>query len=145
MRRTTWMMLLFALPLAAPIEAAAPHARHAARPTPLVRDGRALLPVVAGSVPEPVEELRRVLKEITGADFTPGKLADGAPALYVGLATDFPHLKIENPAALGAEGFVLRADGKSIYLIGNAPLGVRHAVTTVSLALVTVNRRRGKK
>src|SRR5438045_5956632 len=53
-----------------------------------------------------------------------------AGSLFVGLAADFPALKIDKPDELGAEGFVLKTDGTHVWLIGNKPLGVQHAITT---------------
>jgi len=97
----------------------------------LVRDGVARLPIVAGSVTEPVDELRRYLKEMSGAEFRLAESRDAAPGLYVGLHTDFPRLDVEDPKSLGAEGFLIRSRGGSLYLIGHGPLGVQHAVTTL--------------
>ncbi|MCE9532063.1 MAG: DUF4838 domain-containing protein [Planctomycetes bacterium] len=96
----------------------------------ITKDGLPLLPIIAGSVKEPVEELKRYLKEISGAEFRVEKPAKESGGIYVGLAADFPSLKIEEPAKLAAEGFVLKTDGANIYLIGHEALGVRHAVTT---------------
>jgi len=90
----------------------------------LVRDGKALLPIVAGSVAAPVEDLRRQLREISGAEL---EVAQAGPGLHVGLFSDFPGLPAED---LGPEGFVLRTDGKSVYLLASGPAGVQHAATT---------------
>jgi hypothetical protein len=89
----------------------------------LVRDGKAALPIVAGSVAAPVEELKRTLKEISGGDFETTKSGTG---IQVGLFSDFG-LPAED---VGAEGFVLRTDGKNVSLLAREAPGVQHAVTT---------------
>ena len=89
----------------------------------LVRDGKAVLPIVAGSVAGPVDELKRTLKEISGADL---ETAKAGPGIHVGLYSDFGLA----PEDLGPEGFVLRSDGKSLYLLAREAPGVQHAVTT---------------
>ena len=57
----------------------------------LVKEGKPALPLVAGSVAGPVEELRRYLKEISGAELVPAKAGPGGVGLYVGLTSDFPN------------------------------------------------------
>jgi hypothetical protein len=111
--------------------AAAPPARTAAPAVTLVKDGQPQLPLIAGSVAEPVRELQQRLKEISGANFKLANAARGATGLYVGLAADFPWVKVEEPARLGAEGFILKTDGTSVFLIANEASGVRHGVTTL--------------
>jgi hypothetical protein len=97
---------------------------------PLAEDGQPRLPIIAGSVKEPVIELQHHLKQITGADFAVEKPAEKAAGLYVGLAADFPSLKLDLPAELGGEGFLLKtADSRVLLLAREAP-GVHHAVTT---------------
>jgi hypothetical protein len=102
-------------------------------PVTIVKDGRAQIAIVAGSVREPAEELRRYLQQISGAEFElTGGDAEKLPgsALYVGLEKDFPQLKLERTDQLGPEGFVLLSDEKNVYLIANQPHGVSHAVAT---------------
>jgi hypothetical protein len=96
----------------------------------LVKDGKPLLPLFAGSIPGPAEELRRTLKEISGADFVPTQGQKESSGLYVGLASDFPWIPVEKPQELGPEGFILRSDGKSLFLLAQAAPGVHHAVST---------------
>jgi len=48
----------------------------------------------------------------------------------VGLITDFPSLKVNHRDELGPEGFILKSDGRSVYLAATQPRGVQHAVTT---------------
>jgi hypothetical protein len=93
-------------------------------------EGKARLPIISGKVAEPAQELRETLKRMTGTDFTVEKSGDKTPGIYVGLDTDFPNVNIDDPAKLGAEGFVMKTDAGSIYLIGHEPAGVAHAVTT---------------
>jgi hypothetical protein len=102
----------------------------AAAPVIIADAGKARLPIVAGSVKGPVEELGRYLRRIVGADFKVEKEAGKTGGLYVGLASDFPTLKIDKADELGDEGFLLRTDGADVLLVGNGPLGVQHAVTT---------------
>ncbi|NQU20490.1 MAG: DUF4838 domain-containing protein, partial [Candidatus Nealsonbacteria bacterium] len=96
----------------------------------LVRDGRAQLPLVAGSVPEPVDELRRYLTRISGAQFQTASTDRPRRGIFVGLAEDFPEHDFENVAALGDEGFLIRSDGRGLLLVARTPLGVQHAVVT---------------
>jgi hypothetical protein len=98
-------------------------------PVTIVRDGKPQLPLFAGGVPAPVEELRRYLKEISGAEL-PSKGERGLGGIYVGLASDFPWVAIDRPAELGREGFVLRTEGGSLFLVAHEAPGVQHAVTT---------------
>ena len=102
----------------------------AATPVTIADAGKARLTIVGGSVKEPVEELSRHLRRIVDAEFKVEKKAGKAGGLYVGLASDFPELKIDKADELGDEGFLLRTDGANVLLIGNGPLGVQHAVTT---------------
>jgi hypothetical protein len=88
------------------------------------------MPILAGSVAAPVEELRHYLDDITGAEFRIESAQSGAVGLFVGMAGDFPWLRFERVDELGPEGFILKSDGKSVYLIAHRPLGVQHAVTT---------------
>jgi hypothetical protein len=96
----------------------------------LVREGKAAMTLFAGSAAGPVEDLRRTLKEISGADLVPTKAEPGAAGLYVGLASDFPGASLEKADELGPEGFVLRTDGKSLFLLGREAAGVHHAVSS---------------
>jgi hypothetical protein len=98
--------------------------------TVLVREGKPALTIAAGSVQAPVEELRRYLKNISGADFAVTKPDRDKPALFVGLASDFPWIDLGKTEDLGTEGFVLRSDGKSLVLAANGARGVEQAVTT---------------
>jgi hypothetical protein len=102
----------------------------AGAPVALAESGQARLPIVAGSIKEPVEELARYLRRIAGATFQVEPKAGKTGGLYVGLTSDFPALKLEKSDELGDEGFLLRTDGDNVLLIGNGPLGVQHAVTT---------------
>lgn len=96
----------------------------------LAVEGKARLPIIGGKVAEPVQELRDTLKRITGADFAVEKPGDKTPGIYVGLDTDFPSVKIDAADKLGSEGFVLKTDAASVYLIAHEPAGVAQAVTT---------------
>jgi uncharacterized protein DUF4838/glycosyl hydrolase family 20 len=97
----------------------------------IVEDGQPRLPIIAGSVKEPVAELQHYLKKITGADLAVKAAGEKSAGIHVGLAGDFPSLPIEVPADLGAEGFVLKTDATSVFVIANQAHGVRHGVTTL--------------
>ncbi len=102
------------------------------RPAPavtIVKDGKARLPIFVGSETEPAHELRKYLGQISGADFTIEKPKEKAAGIYVGMAADFPALAIGLPADLGDEGFILKTDGTSVFLLANNGPGVQHAVT----------------
>jgi hypothetical protein len=102
----------------------------AGAPVTVAQSGKANMVVVAGSVKDPVDELVRYLRRIVDAEFKIEKDAGKTGALYVGLASDFPALKIEKADEMGDEGFLVRSDGVNVLLIGNRPLGVQHGVTT---------------
>lgn len=99
-------------------------------PVTIVDDGQSALPIVAGSVDEPVQELRETIERISGAELPVIDPASDARGVYVGLVDDFPGLDLEEADDLGAEGFIMRSDGTNLYLIAKAPLGVERAVTT---------------
>jgi hypothetical protein len=92
--------------------------------------GRPRLTIVMGSIKDGVEELQGALRRMSGAELAISVKPSGAGSLFVGLAADFPALKIDRPDELGPEGFVLKTDGGNVWLIGNKPLGVQHAITT---------------
>ena len=98
--------------------------------TTLARDGVALMTILTGKVQEPASELRRYLREISGADFKTEPARAGAVGLYVGRASDFPWLALDKIADLGSEGFLIKSDGANLLLIGAESPGVQHAVTT---------------
>jgi len=97
----------------------------------LVRDGKAQMPIVAGSVAELAAELQRYLKDISGAEFETAAADTAGPGIFVGLAGDFPRHRFHDAKSLGPEGFILRSDGDRLFLIGDKPLGVQHAVATL--------------
>ncbi len=105
-------------------------ARQESVPVTLVRDGKPALPLAAGSVPDAVDDLRNCLKEISGAEFVIEKGGPEKPGLHVGLFSDFPWASFGKTDDLGAEGFILRTEGGSLFLAAREPPGVRHAVTT---------------
>lgn len=100
------------------------------KPVTLAKDGVAKLPIIAGSVKEPVEELRRYLNELTRCKFEVARSESGKAGIYVGLIKDFPSLMVDHANELGTEGFILKSDGRSVYLAAAQPRGVQHAVTT---------------
>ena len=103
----------------------------AAAPAVVVADaGQPRLTIVVGSVKDGVGELQKVLRRMSGAEFKITAEPAKGGSLFVGLAADFPALKIDKPDELGAEGFLLKTDGTNVWLIGNKPLGVQHAITT---------------
>ncbi len=94
------------------------------------RVGVPALPIIAGTVSEPVVTLQRYLDRITGGSFQVRTEEPARGGIYVGLAADFPQLSFGDVEKLGPEGFILRSDAQNLYLVAAGPLGVRHAVTT---------------
>jgi len=112
---------------------------HAASEFRLARDGKAECVIVRqpGLVPaetNALEELRQMLKEITGAEFPVQEVGAGDPvpaqAIVVGpgpvAEAAFPGVAWD---ALGAEGIVLRSQGGRLLLAGGRPRGTRYAVS----------------
>ncbi len=108
-----------------------------AAPIVLVKDGRPEIRIVAGSIPEPVTELRHYLKEISGAELTVVAARSGVAGIYVGTVADFPWLpRVQLDARdLGQEGFLIRSDGTNLFLLGAQAAGVPHAVVSFLDAL----------
>ena len=113
----------------------------------LVKDGKAQMPILAGSVkftyadlaarkrfrtPAKAlpEELQEYIEAISGARWKIEPAKRGASGIYVGLASDFPWVEFKDVDALGAEGFILRTDETNVYLVAKGPRGVPHAVAT---------------
>ncbi|MBN1422893.1 MAG: DUF4838 domain-containing protein [Planctomycetes bacterium] len=119
------------------VPALIPPARAADTPEVLTLcvDGRPALPLIAGSVREPVDELRLYLDRITGGRF---RIAEGGredPGIFVGLAADFawhPTSSVAFPRVtdLGPEGFIIKSVGGCLFLVAYEPLGVHRAVAT---------------
>lgn len=86
------------------------------------------LPLVTGSVPEAVDELRRYLARISGANFQTASADRPQQGIFVGLAEDYPQHDFEHVAAPSDEGFLIRSDGRNLMLVAHKPLGVQHAV-----------------
>ncbi len=96
----------------------------------LAQDGVAALPIVASEGSGPAEDLANYLSRMSGAEFARLPKSEGA-ALFVGTFADFPRSRIGLGEQLGAEEFVIRSDGGSLYLIGGGEQGVSHAVFTL--------------
>lgn len=77
-----------------------------------------------------VRELLQYVKQMSGAELQVEAAKRGAKGCYVGLASSFPWLK-KDLKDLGDEGFQISTEGKSVFLLANKPLGVRHAVNTL--------------
>ena len=105
-------------------------AAHHACAAALVRDGAAQAPIVAAGASEAVTELHDVLQRVSGADFKIVKPTKSQAGLHVGLASDFPWLKLDDTSGLGPEGFIIKTEGDSVYLVAKELPGVQHAVTT---------------
>lgn len=96
----------------------------------LIKDGVAKLPILKGSVREPADELQQYLESMSGAKVSVEEARAEKAGIFVGLAADFPWLKLDAVDGLGKEGFILRSDDRSLFLIGRERAGVQHAVTT---------------
>jgi hypothetical protein len=101
----------------------------------LVKDGAKPMSIIVGSVKEPAAELQRYLERISGAKFPISAAKTDATGIHVGLAGDFPWIPVKDTDRLGPEGFILRSDGKNLYIIGKEPAGVQHGVTTLLQAI----------
>src|SRR5207249_784447 len=78
-------------------------------PAVVVADaGQPQLTIVVGSVKDGIDELQKVLRRMSGAEFKIAAEPAKAGSLFVGLAADFPALKIDKPDELGTEGFLLK-------------------------------------
>jgi len=101
----------------------------------VIQDGKARMTIRAGSVKEPVEELKHYLEAMSGAKMRVETARAEASGIHVGLAADFPWVRFEGVEKLGKEGFLLRSDGKNLFLIAREPRGVEHAVVTFLYSL----------
>ena len=97
----------------------------------LAEDGEARLPIAAPSQTEPAGELERYLERICGGDFKRTAFAEpDRAAIHVGLLAEFPWLEQGTARKPDDEEYLLKSDGRSVYLVGATPAGVRHAVAT---------------
>ena len=103
-------------------------ASHKPAPLVIVQNGQAKMPILAGSVEQPVKELQAYLKRMSGAELAIEPAKRGAAGVHVGLAKDFPWVTFDDIESLGPEGFLLKSDGKSLYVVANAPAGVAYGV-----------------
>ncbi len=90
--------------------------------------GDAMLVDRLGEQRRAVNELLKYVKQISGAELEVQAATPGSEGCYVGLGSSFPWLK-QDLFDLGHEGFMMRTEGKNLYLLAHEPLGVRHAVT----------------
>lgn len=96
----------------------------------LFSNGKPQLPIFAGSIDQPGKDLKYYLEKMTGARFDVMPAVKGQHGIYVGLIGDFPWLDLKGVDQLGPEGFIIRSDGRNLYLIGTESSGVQHAVAT---------------
>ena len=99
----------------------------------IVENGSAKLPILVKDAKNPVAlELQRVVKKISGAELKIAKPTSASRGIFLGVASDFPWLKLEKDAAdLGIEGFFIKTDGRNVLLIGGEQKGVSHAAMTL--------------
>lgn len=101
----------------------------AAESVVFVKDGQAVLPIVAPSHQEPAENLQACVEKMTGAKLDIKQDAQDA-AIYVGTAKEFPDVaaldKLTTP-----EGFVLRSRNGSVYVVGKGAQGAAHGVNAL--------------
>jgi hypothetical protein len=102
----------------------------------LVRDGKALMPVVvAGGAPERVcaaaRNLASYLGRISGAPFEV-KPGDGRSGIVVGLPTQFAAAPAQGqwvkPKIAEREDYLIRSHAQGVWLLGATELAVEHAV-----------------
>jgi hypothetical protein len=96
----------------------------------LVENSVPRMTILAGSVPQPVEELRRYVEQISGGRLPVEPAQAGKSGILVGLAADFPWRRFEEAENLGREGFLIQSEGSDLLLIGHDAAGVQHAVST---------------
>jgi hypothetical protein len=98
----------------------------------IVENGVAKLPVLVADIKDPLAlELQRVMEKISGAKIEIVAATPTSRGVYLGTATDFPWLKLDQETAnLGPEGCLVRADGGDLLLIGSGEKGVSHAAMT---------------
>ncbi|HEY7428260.1 MAG TPA: DUF4838 domain-containing protein [Gemmataceae bacterium] len=101
----------------------------------VIQDGEPRMTIRAGSVKGPVEELKHYLEAMSGAKMRVETARAEASGIHVGLAADFPWVRFEGVEQLGKEGFLLRSEGKNLFLIAREPRGVEHAVVTFLYSL----------
>ena len=114
----------------------------ASQPCRLASAGKASVSIVVGaganaSVRHSAEELRDMLKQITGATFAI-ETGDGRKGLAVGMLGDFPALSADKQlaAAVQAGGrdlaaqqsYLLRSHRKGLQLVGASELAVEYAI-----------------
>lgn len=100
----------------------------------IARDGKARVPIVAGSVKEPVDELRHYLKRIVGDEFELAEGRQNEGGIYVGLLSDFRWMKrLSGRERLGSEGcwLVCRENENAVYVLAAHPRGMQHGVATL--------------
>ncbi len=100
------------------------------QPVTLVRESVAVRPIVAGESKEHAERLQVYIARVSGAEM---EIVDGDPetsGVYVGLRRDFPWLNSADIDDLGPEGYLIRTQDQNLFLLGDQPAGVAHAVTT---------------
>ncbi len=102
----------------------------------LAQNGKALKPIVIANratdkTKNLAAELASYLERISGAKFEV-KVSDGSSGLAVGIARDFPALKLADMFAsdepFRKEEYLLRSHSKGVFLIGATEAAVEHAV-----------------
>ena len=100
----------------------------------IAADGKPALVIVVPDKPEEAEreasaELAKYLGKVTGADFeqVAEKDVQGRPAIFVG-ATQAAAGAGVSAAKLDRDGFILRADGASLYIVGHDALATELGV-----------------
>ncbi len=99
----------------------------------VVREGRALMPIVRqerDETDESAERLQHYIERISGARADIVGLEHEGPGLYVGLFEDFPGVRPELAGELGEEGFTIYSTDDSLYILADTALGVDRGVIT---------------
>jgi len=95
----------------------------------LLENGVARLPIIAPEESGPADELAHYLGKIGGSDFE--RISEAKDlGIYVGTQEDFPAGVTGIDRKLGVEEFVIRSDGRRLFLLGGGEQGVSHAVVT---------------
>lgn len=101
----------------------------------LAKEGKALLPIVvpvdaSEKIMELARDLAEGLKRVTGAEFEIQQQALAGEGILIGTEATFPNLLpvSEGEPIFEREDYLLKSDGKALYLIGRTDLAVQNAV-----------------
>ena len=95
----------------------------------LSKDGIAKLPIAARDGSATADELQRYLTLMSGAEFARVGVSKDVPGIFLGIQGEFPKAPPVPGDKLGAEEFIIRSDGGSLYLVD----ALTHRVIRISV------------